>query len=86
MLLRFLDNLAGAMYGPDFEGYIHVHHCRPLCEIASDYQVNPVEDLRPVCPNCHAAIHRRTPPFSIDEMRAILARQQIGNLEGRSGS
>jgi 5-methylcytosine-specific restriction enzyme A len=28
--------------------------------------------LRPVCPNCHAVLHLRTPPFSIDEARAML--------------
>lgn len=47
----------GVVYGPEFAGFIHVHHRRPLCEIAGDYEVDPVEDLQPVCPNCHAVIH-----------------------------
>jgi len=25
-----------------------------------------------VCPNCHAAIHRREPPFSIEEIKNML--------------
>lgn len=47
----------GAEYGSDVEGYIHVHHLRPLSEIGGEYIVDPVEDLRPVCPNCHAVLH-----------------------------
>ncbi len=62
----------GAMYGEVAEGYIHVHHLRPLSEIDGEYVVDPVADLRPVCPNCHAVIHRRIPAFSIEEVRAFL--------------
>ena len=32
-----------------------------------------VEDLRPVCPNCHAVIHLRTDrPYSIEDVKAFL--------------
>jgi 5-methylcytosine-specific restriction enzyme A len=54
------------------EGFIHVHHLRPISEIAEAYEVNPIEDLRPVCPNCHAMIHRCSPPLSIEEIQSIL--------------
>jgi 5-methylcytosine-specific restriction enzyme A len=63
----------GAAYGPMAEGFIHVHHLRPLSEIGGAYQINPTEDLRPVCPNCHAVLHRRKPAYSIEEVRAFLA-------------
>jgi predicted HNH restriction endonuclease len=62
----------GEVYGPAAEGYIHVHHLRPLGTIAAEYEVDPIEDLRPVCPNCHAVIHRRVPAFSIEEVRTML--------------
>ena len=62
----------GAVYGSVGEGFIHVHHVRPLSEISGEYEVDPVADFRPVCPNCHAVLHRRTPGFSIEEVRAIL--------------
>jgi hypothetical protein len=62
----------GAVYGPVAEGFIHVHHLRPLSEIGREYKVDPVEDLRPVCPNCHAVLHRREPPYSLDEVREFL--------------
>jgi HNH endonuclease len=54
------------------EGFIHVHHIRPISEIAEEYEVDPVKDLRPVCPNCHAMIHRRSPPLSIEEIKKLL--------------
>jgi putative restriction endonuclease len=62
----------GEKYGPDAVGYIHVHHIRPLATIGGEYIVDPVEDLRPVCPNCHAVLHRRNPAFEIDEVRRML--------------
>ncbi len=61
----------GAVYGPMVEGYIHVHHLRSLSEIGCEYVVDPVEDLRPVCPNCHAVLHNRCPAYSIEEVRAL---------------
>lgn len=47
----------GARYGPVAAGLIHVHHTTPLSEIGTEYTVDPIADLRPVCPNCHAVIH-----------------------------
>ncbi|MGY2374494.1 HNH endonuclease [Pseudomonas sp. SDO524_S393] len=45
-------------YGPRGRDFIHVHHLTPLSEIRGEYQLDPVKDLRPVCPNCHAMLHR----------------------------
>lgn len=47
------------MYGVIGEGFIHVHHIKPLCEIKEGYEVDPVNDLIPVCPNCHAMLHKK---------------------------
>ena len=61
------------IYGPEAEGLIHVHHLKPLSEIKEDYRVDPIADLRPVCPNCHAVIHRRRkPPYKIEEVKGFL--------------
>ena len=60
-------------YGEKGAGYIHVHHLKPLSQLGMDYRVNPTEDLRPLCPNCHAMAHRRRPhPYTIDELKAML--------------
>jgi 5-methylcytosine-specific restriction enzyme A len=63
-----------AVYGPVGTGYIHVHHIVPLSAIKESYVVDPVTDLVPVCPNCHAIIHRKTPPYLIEEVRALRMR------------
>jgi len=60
----------GKVYGPMGEGFIHVHHLKPLSEIDGTYRVDPVRDLRPVCPNCHAMLHHEDPPLSIEELRS----------------
>lgn len=48
----------GKKYGALGEGFIHVHHLKPLHTIGQDYIVDYKKDLIPVCPNCHAMIHR----------------------------
>lgn len=65
----------GARYGSLVEGYIHVHHLVPLGEVPGPRDVDPIEDLRPVCPNCHAVIHKTDPPLTIDEARELLEAQ-----------
>lgn len=62
----------GAVYGPEADDYIHVHHTRPLSEIGHEYQVDPLEDLRPVCPNCHAVLHMGGNCRSIGEVRRLI--------------
>jgi 5-methylcytosine-specific restriction enzyme A len=59
-------------YGDIGEGFIHVHHKRPLRTLGKSRRVNPVTDLVPVCPNCHAMIHRRNPPLDVEDLRRIL--------------
>jgi putative restriction endonuclease len=61
------------MYGPLGKDYTHVHHLKPLSEINEAYQVDPINDLRPVCPNCHAIIHRKNPSLTIEQVRDLLA-------------
>jgi hypothetical protein len=37
------------------------------------YKIDPIKDLRPVCPNCHSMLHQRKKPcFTIAELRVIL--------------
>lgn len=66
----------GTVYGPVAEGFIHVHHLRTLAAIGETYEVDPIEDLRPVCPNCHAVIHLHGQVRSIEEVQRLLAEQR----------
>lgn len=63
----------GSSYGPIADGFIHVHHLKPLSEIGCEYEVDPIGDLRPVCPNCHAVIHLGGGCRSIEEVKQLLA-------------
>jgi len=67
----------GATYGEIGEDYVHIHHLIPLSDISAEYEVDPIRDLRPVCANCHAMIHRRAPPFTLDEMRGFLKPRRV---------
>lgn len=58
------------VYGDIGKGFIHVHHLTQLSDISQGYEVDPVSDLRPVCPNCHAMLHKRNPPYTIDELKS----------------
>jgi 5-methylcytosine-specific restriction enzyme A len=60
-------------YGAIGDNYIHVHHIVPLSEIGKEYVLDPIKDLIPVCPNCHAIIHRTRPTLSVDQLRKHLA-------------
>jgi 5-methylcytosine-specific restriction protein A len=59
-------------YGIIGKDFIHVHHIVPVSEVGPSYIIDPVNDLEPVCPNCHAMLHRKTPPYLPDELRRIL--------------
>lgn len=62
----------GAVYGPLAEGFIHVHHLTPLSDIGIEYEVDPIADLRPVCPNCHAIIHLGGSTRGIEVVRQLI--------------
>jgi putative restriction endonuclease len=59
-------------YGPIGAGYIHVHHVRDLASIGKEYHVDPIKDLSPVCPNCHAMLHTERPAMTIETLRTII--------------
>ena len=62
----------GEMYGKVGEKFIHVHHLLALNQIGEEYIVDPMKDLRPVCPNCHAMLHKRNPTYTIEELKGVL--------------
>lgn len=60
-------------YGEIGKGYIHVHHLIPLSRIKQEYKVDPIKDLRPVCPNCHAMIHKMEPELhNLAKLRTLV--------------
>ena len=60
------------VYGDIGRGYIHVHHVKPLASAETSRTVDAAKDLVPVCPNCHAMLHQRTPPLEIEQLRNLV--------------
>lgn len=66
-------------YGPIGKNKVHVHHLIPLSKIRQKYTIDPITDLRPVCPNCHMIIHSKNDPFTIEEVKLMISRSSNGN-------
>ena len=62
----------GTRYGEVAEGFIEIHHVTPVSQLGVGHVIDPTRDLVPLCPNCHAVTHRRTPPLSLEEIRRLL--------------
>ena len=60
------------IYGELGHHFIHVHHIVPVSKIGTGYIIDPVKDLIPVCPNCHAMLHRESPPVLPEKLVEIL--------------
>lgn len=66
----------GCEYEGVGEGFIHVHHIVPLGSLGRQYHIDPINDLIPVCPNCHAMLHWGASPPSIEELRQMVRRRR----------
>lgn len=64
-----------ATYGALGRGFVHVHHLTELSTVGPGYEVDPVNELRPVCPNCHAMLHRKAPALSVSQLKRSLRRR-----------
>ncbi len=68
-------------FGPTGRDFLHVHHLVPAARLGPGYELDPIADLVPLCPNCHSMAHRRLPdPYSPAELRAL--RSAAGFLPG----
>jgi len=57
-------------YGKSGDGYIHVHHIKPVSEIGKAVKIEPAIDLVVLCANCHAIVHRhKDHTLSMDELK-----------------
>jgi 5-methylcytosine-specific restriction protein A len=60
------------VYGELGRHFIHVHHIEKVSSFEKQYYLDPTKDLIPVCPNCHAMLHRMDPPMNPEDLRKIL--------------
>ena len=63
-------------YGEIGKNFIHVHHLTPVSNNGERY-TNPEKDLRPVCPNCHAMLHKTNRPQRIEDLKLLIKMQKI---------
>ena len=59
-------------YGPIAQDLVEVHHITPASQLGPGYVIDPVCDLVPLCPNCHAVVHRNDPPLDVDQVSSLL--------------
>ena len=64
----------GKVYGDEFMEKIHIHHLIEISSVGSEYEVDAIEDLIPICPNCHFIAHSKKPPYTPDEIREMIGR------------
>lgn len=67
------------IYGLIGKKFIHVHHIKQIAKVGKAYEVDPILDLRPVCPNCHSIIHKQKTPLTIDEVKQLIINNRNGN-------
>lgn len=65
-------------YGDLGKDFIHVHHIIPLKDIGESYKIDPIRDMVPLCPNCHAMVHRsnESRPLAVEVLRSIIDESQ----------
>ena len=59
-------------YGEIGKEYIQVHHKEMICDKDEEYVISPINDLIPVCANCHVMLHRKNPPYTVNELKEKL--------------
>ena len=66
-------------YGSVGDGFVEIHHENPLAEriefLSGIRTSTTVENVKPVCSNCHRMLHRETPAMSIRQLAERLMEQ-----------
>lgn len=64
------------VYGRLGKMFIHVHHITPIHMIGKNYKIDYTHDLIPVCPNCHAMLHRKLEGkyLSVTELKKLFSK------------
>jgi 5-methylcytosine-specific restriction protein A len=60
------------IYGVVAERIIHVHHLTPVSTLPKGYRIDPINEMVPLCPNCHSVVHARKYPLTIKQLKRTL--------------
>jgi 5-methylcytosine-specific restriction enzyme A len=58
-------------YGLRGTGFIEAHHTKPLHALSPGDKTR-LEDLAPLCSNCHRMIHARRPWLTVEDLKQII--------------
>ncbi|MDI1231199.1 MAG: HNH endonuclease [Methylobacter sp.] len=64
-------------YGDIGKEYIHVHHRVDISTKSHVHEVDPLRDLIPLCPNCHAMAHQKKPAIPVEELKKIYEKHNV---------
>ena len=60
-------------YGDIGRNFIEVHHRTEISSYSGEkHKIDHINDLIPVCSNCHSMLHRTRPTLSIDELKSFI--------------
>lgn len=75
----YLCRVCGFDFSKEFgrvaEDFIHVHHHNLIAD-AGEIVPDPINDMSPLCPNCHAVAHLKRPPYTVDELKAMRSKRR----------
>ncbi|MEL6271078.1 MAG: HNH endonuclease [Chloroflexota bacterium] len=63
------------LYGEIGAGYIETHHEEPISQMDGEQFVD-VDGVVLLCANCHRMVHRKTPPYSVEDLKRIVTEQR----------
>jgi 5-methylcytosine-specific restriction endonuclease McrA len=72
-------------YGEWGKGYIEIHHLKPICryedEESNMFIERALQNVVPVCSNCHRMIHReKNAPMPIEDLKHLVQRAKISSV------
>lgn len=60
------------VYGKIGNKFIEIHHATMVADMGENYRPDILEELFPVCSNCHSMLHRKRPPYTIEQLKKII--------------
>ena len=59
-------------YGKVARNSVEVHHIIPVSLMGESRVVDPINELVPLCPNCHTIAHKGNPPFGVEQITNMI--------------
>ena len=60
-------------YSSAASDYCEIHHLLPLSEVEHTTRTR-MEDLAILCANCHRVVHLKNPPYTLNQVKSLLAK------------